>query len=129
MRRPAVSLITDWPTWISSSHPGHTAPAGAAPVPGRPSGSVIRDYGSNLLWPDGNLQHAVQTVAEDAVRLADLVEREAMRDERRRVESPRLHDAHETLHAFLATGAQCGHDRVVAQTRRERVVRHLQLAR
>src|SRR5687768_9863603 len=113
MRRPAVSLTTDWPTRISSSHPGHTAPARGAPLAGRTVGSVMPRYGSNLtlrgvqtLRTYRDFQHAIKPVAEDAVGLADLVERESMRDERGRVESAGLHDPHQAIHALLAAGAQ-----------------------
>ena len=57
------------------------------------------------------------------------VEREAMGEQRRRVEPAASHRRDQPPHPLLAAGAQRGDDAMVAEAGRERVVRHLELAR
>ena len=78
---------------------------------------------------DGDLEHAVAAVAEQLVGLDDVVEGEAVGDERQRVEAAGLDGRDEPPHPLLAARAERGDDAVVAEAGRERVVRHLELAR
>ena len=48
-----------------------------------------------------------------------------MRDQRRRIEPTRLDHRHQSPHPFFASGTKCGHDSVIADASRERVVRYL----
>ena len=62
-------------------------------------------------------------VAEQLVGLLDPVEREAMRDHRRKIDPARGHDLHQAAHAFLAAGAQRRDDRVISKAGGESVER------
>src|SRR6185369_11181223 len=79
--------------------------------------------------PDRDLEDAVATIRKQVVRLDDVVEPEPMGDERQRVEPAGLHGRDQPTHPLLAARAQRGDDPVVAEAGRERVVRHLELAR
>ena len=70
---------------------------------------------------DRHLQHAIALVGEQLVRLLDLVEREAMRDQRAQIDPAGGDHVHQPAHALLAAGTQRGHDPVVAEAGGERV--------
>src|SRR5436190_1843308 len=101
---------------------GEVDEAGRRPAPSR--GGWER-----RLRLDSDLEDAVQPVAEDPVGLVDLGQREAMGEQRRRVEPARTDHGDQPTHPLLATWAKRRDDPVVAEARRERLVRHLQLAR
>ena len=68
-----------------------------------------------LLWPDRHLEATVTTRAEDLIRFDDLVEIERVREQRRRIETLRLHQLDQPAHAFLPAGAKRGNDFLIAK--------------
>src|SRR5579871_5525277 len=75
-----------------------------------PALTCARDSG-----PDGHFEYAVALPCKQVVRLRDLVQREAVRQQRAQVDAPVLHQAQQRLHALFATGAERIDDALVAQ--------------
>src|SRR3546814_14498045 len=63
---------------------------------------------------NGDFQHTVTLVREEFVGFLDLVQFEAMRDQRLRIHSPRADHLHQTAHRLIAARTKRGEDPVVA---------------
>ncbi len=78
-------------------------------------------------WRDRDLKHSVALLAEQEIGVGDPIERKPVGEQRSEVHAPSPHQFEEPAHTFLPTGAQRGHDTVVAETSREGIVGYPQL--
>src|ERR1051326_8463088 len=83
---------------------------------------------TSSLRRDGDFYHAVATLTEEPICLGDVVELEAMRDERTKVEATAANHVEQAAHPLLAAGAKRRDDAIVGQSGPERLVRDGELA-
>src|SRR4029453_10449959 len=71
--------------------------------------------GSDASGAQGHLHDAFALGTEEIERVLDVVEAEAMRDQRAEVDTVMLDHGHQPAHALLSPRAQRGHDALIAQ--------------
>ena len=75
-----------------------------------------------------DFQDAVPLVAEEIVRFLNLIEGEAVRDQRAQIDASVLDHRHEAAHPLFAARAKRGHDLLIAKAGVKGLVRRHQLA-
>src|SRR6185369_6504215 len=77
---------------------------------------------------DCDFHYPIQSLAKQIVRVADFVERESMRQQRRQIDATMTDHLHQSAHALLTTGTQRRNDAVIANAGRECSIPNLQIA-
>jgi hypothetical protein len=98
-------------------------------IPQPPGYSTVGGYARGFPRGDGDLENPIALMREQIVGFLDLVELEAMRDERAKINPARTDYAHQSPHALLAPWAQGAHNGNVPEPGVERFERHGQLPR
>ena len=86
------------------------------------------DLPRRCTWAQRDLQHPFPLGAEEIERLVDVVEPEAMRDQRAEVDAAVRDHRHQPAHPLLAARAERRHDPLIAQAGVDRLVGRDELA-
>src|SRR5690349_17971049 len=122
------ACVQAWPPPRSISQANATPSWGEGMLGSDPK--TLQLWGANpqtlrvRLRPDGNLEHAITSLTENLVALAQVIQRERVRQKRSRIEPARLDERQQPSHALLAARTERRHDVMVAEARGEGIVGH-----
>src|ERR1043165_7166470 len=97
----------------------------------------LRSVGTRMCWKSGmasssrgdrDFHHAIAALPEEPIGRGDVVELEAMRDERTKVAATAANHVEQAAHPLLAAGAKRRDDAIVGESRSERLVGNRELA-